>query len=202
MLCAWATTVFSLVKDKDRSWCFIGCSVEDSICTFEIQNCKRLVGHFFRPLYAMMNYVLYNSFREFNDIIFLFLPQMFPTSLAWWLKAFIRNLILCHCGQVGTAVSPAPDGSQRVASEWVLRKMPETASCFTSSLSIKMIFQQICFYLCPAQTFPALHWRGLVWDAGRLCWQWARGRCVLMHFLGISASLASALICLGMALPI
>lgn len=54
----------------------------------------------------------------------------------------------------------------------------------------------------PAQTFPALHWRGLVWDAGRLCWQWARGGCVLMHFLGISASLASALICLGMPLPI
>uniref|UniRef100_A0A8C3QB10 Uncharacterized protein n=1 Tax=Geospiza parvula TaxID=87175 RepID=A0A8C3QB10_GEOPR len=36
----------------------------------------------------------------------------------------------------------------------------------------------------------------------RLCWQCSWGRCVLVHFWGISAGLASALICLGMALPI
>lgn len=159
-------------------------------------------GSFLKPLHARRDYVFYNTFREFNDIIFLFLPQMFQTSLVCCLKAFIRSLILCHCGQVGMAVSQAPDGSQGVALEWVLRRMPEIASCFTSSLFIKMISQQMCFYIFPAQSFPALRWRGLVWDAGRLCWQWAQGRCVLIYFLGISASLASALICLGMALPI
>lgn len=116
---------------------------------FETQNCMRSVGHFFRPLHARRDHIFYNTFREFSDIIFVFLPQMFQTSLAWWLKPFIRNLTLCHCGQVGTAASKAPDGSQRVALEWVLRKMPETASSFTSSLFIKMAFQQMCFYLYP-----------------------------------------------------
>lgn len=119
------------------------------------------MGHLFRPLHASRDHVLYNTFRDFNDIIFLFLPQMFQTSLAWWLKAFIRNLILCHWGQVGMAVSKAPDGSQRVALD---RKMPEIASCFTSFLFIKMVFQWMCFYLYPAQTFPALCWRELVWE--------------------------------------